>query len=86
MIINMWLALIGGVLVGLAIGHLFNIRYRRANCSLRNESDLYFMTGKVFYKSLSQSDKVKCENSAEYKRLWATYAENEERINRTGKY
>ena len=59
---------------------------RKSNSHLRNESDYYFMMGRLFYKTLSSEQQKEVDEGRELRMIRAQYRQNIEMIKRTGKY
>ncbi len=75
-----------GALIMLFIAQAINKKLRVVNMLLRNESDYYYIYGKLLYKSLSSLDQHKFDISPETIRYRDQYFANEESIRRTGRY
>jgi hypothetical protein len=83
---NILLALIIGILIGMLWNKRKLKQMKLANCHLRNESDYYFMTGKLYYKTLHHDDQESTEASPEYQRLLKQFKDNQKNIQKTGTY
>lgn len=83
---NILLALITGILIGILLAKHKLKKMKIANCHLRNESDYYFMTGKLYYKTLHHDDQASTEASPEYQRLLKQFKDNQKNIEKTGTY
>lgn len=86
MIWYIWMAYLAGTFTTFIIMRGMIKHMRRVNAELMNESDYYFMMGKVFYKTLSSEQQKEVDEGRELRVIRATRQQNIEQIKRTGKY
>ena len=86
MILYIWMAYLAGTFTTFIVMRGMINHLRARNAELMNESDYYFMMGKVFYKTLSSEQQKEVDEGRELRVIIAARQQNIERIKRTGKY